>query len=226
MTTQLIIIRHGNTFLPDETPVRVGARTDLDLVPSGQKQGRQLGEFFKTTGITPAVFYSAELKRSYQTAEIARDELDKNIPIETTNIFDEIDYGPDEAKTEEEVYARIGKQAVEKWNESAIVPDGWKVNPDEIIKNWTEFTDMIAEKYPNQTVAVVTSNGIARFAPHLTGDFDGFAANNKIKIKTGAMCFLHQEDNHWAIDIWNLRPKDYFKNPEGYDLTQVKNQAA
>ena len=32
MTTRIIIARHGNTFAKDETPRRVGGRTDLDIV--------------------------------------------------------------------------------------------------------------------------------------------------------------------------------------------------
>ncbi len=41
--TKLIIIRHGNTFNPDQTPLRVGAGTDIPLVTSGREQAKNIG---------------------------------------------------------------------------------------------------------------------------------------------------------------------------------------
>ena len=40
--TQLLIVRHGNTFETGETPRRVGLRTDLPLSSSGRKQANAL----------------------------------------------------------------------------------------------------------------------------------------------------------------------------------------
>lgn len=47
----LIIARHGNTFGPDDTPTRVGARTDLPLVESGIQQARLLGTHLRALGL-------------------------------------------------------------------------------------------------------------------------------------------------------------------------------
>ena len=54
---------------------------------------------------------------------------------------------------------------------------------------------------------VVTSNGIARFAPHITGDFDGFAARHKIKISTGGICVFDHDGQNWHVRNWNIRPE-------------------
>ena len=51
--TTLIIARHGNTFGPEDTPTRVGARTDVPLVGSGLEQGRALGRWLKAQGLRP-----------------------------------------------------------------------------------------------------------------------------------------------------------------------------
>ena len=72
LMTTLIIARHGNTFGPDVTPTRIGARTDLPLVESGQTQGEKLGAWLKENEVYPEVVYSSELQRTKQTAEIAR----------------------------------------------------------------------------------------------------------------------------------------------------------
>ena len=54
-------------------------------------------------------------------------------------------------------------------------------------------------------VMVVTSNGIARFAPHITGDFDGFAAAHPLKISTGAVCVLSYDNGKWHVIGWNVK---------------------
>jgi probable phosphoglycerate mutase len=53
---------------------------------------------------------------------------------------------------------------------------------------------------------VVTSNGIARFAPYITGDFEGFAAEHKIKLSTGALAVFKHENGPWRVEGWNIRP--------------------
>ncbi len=202
--TTLIIARHGNTFGPEDTPTRVGGRTDIPLVEKGRRQAKAIGTYLKENNLTPDIAYSATLKRTKETADLALLSAEVTIPIETLDIFDEIDYGPDENQTEEIVIQRIGKEAIEQWDKNATVPDGWKVNPDEIIKNWHRFAQNISEQ--NQTVLVVTSNGIARFAPHITGDFDSFAKQHTIKLKTGAIGILTFSQGKWRVTDWNIVP--------------------
>lgn len=209
MQTRLIIVRHGNTFGPGDTPTRVGARTDLPLVASGERQGQMLGLYFRRFDIRPDVVITSRLKRAYDTARIALQTLGLDVSIHTDRQFDEIDYGPDENKTDEEIIARIGAQALADWNERAKVPDGWRVQPEVIIDNWLAFGERCRSDFAGQTILVVTSNGIARFAPHLTGDFEGFARSYDIKISTGALCVLHEQDGCWSIDLWNLKPADW-----------------
>ncbi len=204
--TTLIIARHGNTFGPEDTPTRVGAHTDLPLVEKGEAQGRAIGKYLSENRMIPDVVYASELQRTQRTAELAIKESGVGNPVYTLDIFNEIDYGPDENKTEDDVIARIGEQAIKDWDEHAKVPDGWKVDPEQIIENWKKFADQICAFDDNETVLVVTSNGIARFAPHITGDFDGFAAKHKIKLSTGAMAIFKHVNGEWRIKEWNIRP--------------------
>lgn len=211
MTVKLILIRHGNNFDKGDVVLRVGKDTDLPLSNSGKEQAVLLGKYFKLKNINPDVVFTSNLKRTIQTAEIALKEAGIERPLNKLEIFDEIDYGPDEGKPETEVVARIGQEALDKWAESAIVPDGWIVNPQKIIQSWKDFGKILEEKYDGKTVIVVSSNGVMRFVPHMTGDFENFAKNNKIKVKTGAVCYLHKDktDANWTIDGWNERPKDF-----------------
>lgn len=200
MTTRLIIARHGNTFGPADIPTRVGARTDLSLVESGQKQARALGQYLKAHNLVPDLILTSQLKRTKEMAEIAKAEM--GLPIEThpLAIFNEVDYGPDENKTEEDVIARIGQDAIQQWDKHAIVPDGWKVDPEEIKRNWTNFANGLEA---GSTTLVITSNGIARFVPHIASNPEAAAS---LKISTGALCILERNETNWVIKGWNIKP--------------------
>ncbi|QMT61780.1 histidine phosphatase family protein [Legionella sp. PC997] len=208
MRTRLLVARHGNTFAPGELVRRVGI-TDLPLVNSGFTQGNKLGNYLKTNGLIPDVIFTSKLKRAIQTAEQAQKTMGTHLSIETLAIFNEIDYGPDENLPEEEVVARLGKEAIYAWETQAIVPEGWNVDPSLLIQNWVDFSLRIRKEYPGKTCLVVTSNGIARFAPYLTGDFAAFSAQYGIKVATGGLCvFEHKEPSGtWDCLAWNVKPQ-------------------
>lgn len=211
MVTKLIIARHGNTFDKGDVVLRVGVGTDLPLSSSGREQGVLMGKYFLKENLRPDVVFSSELKRTKETAEIALETAGLPKKVEPLAIFNEIDYGPDEGKPEEEVVARVGEEALTLWDEKGIVPDGWRFDPEACIRMWRDFAAEIEKKYKGRTVLVVTSNGVARFCPYLTGDFEKFSRENKIKISTGALCFLSKEDGeaNWVVDAWNVRPRDF-----------------
>lgn len=203
--TRLVIARHGNTFEADETPCRVGLKTDIPLVESGREQAKKIGQYLKQHDLVPEITYSSQLKRTIETAEIAIKEAGFTQPVFPLEIFNEIDYGPDENKEESDVIARIGEQAIQDWNEKATVPDGWDVNPDAITRNWRGFCDHIVRD-EQDCILVVTSNGIARFAPYILESFDDFTASHTLKIATGALCVFEHDGKAWHAKDWNVRP--------------------
>ncbi len=205
---KLIIARHGNTFNKGETPTRVGSRTDIPLVDSGKEQAKLIGEYLVKEGMVPDVIYSSPLKRTMETAEIALDSMGVTRTIYPLDIFTEIDYGPDENKTEEEVIARIGEEAILSWNKRGIVPEGWLVNPEEIQNNWKGFAKDLISKDISRAL-VITSNGIARFSPCISEDLSFFAASHDIKIGTGCLCIFNFDGVSWKNEGWNIKPKDF-----------------
>lgn len=211
MTTRLIIARHGNTFEKGQTPTRVGGRTDLALVET--ERGTNVGLYLKQTGLLPDAVFAAPLKRTTETAKLAVKALGIDLPVMAETSFTEIDYGPDENKTEDEVIARIGQEAIDNWNKNAVVPNGWVVDPQGIINDWKNFADKVVTEYNGKNVLVVSSNGIIRFAPYLTGDFDAFCTEYDIKVGTGCVCIFEKEDtaDNWHCVAWNIKPKDYLK---------------
>lgn len=217
----LIIARHGNTFRPGETPTRVGAHTDLPLVE--EERARGIGRYLKQNGLVPSRIIAAPLQRTLHTARLAAEELGNPCPVLPDSRFIEVDYGPDENKTEPEVMARLGRlaagagadalsaeelellgaQAIDLWNARAIVPAGWQVDVPGIIAAWQQLAAEVAE---GEVLLCVSSNGVIRFAPHITGDYTAFCAEHDIKVPTGGVCiFTCGEDGAWYCTEWGVK---------------------
>jgi probable phosphoglycerate mutase len=213
MKTIIVVARHGNTFAKGETPRRIGAKTNLPLVET--LRGTSVGLYLKAHALVPSAIYAAPLSRTLQTAELAAAACGAEVAITELNEFTEIDYGPDENKTEEEVFLRLGagdpnrgRATVEAWNVSATVPDGWRVDVRRIVDAWLEFAAAVETGLKGKIALIVTSNGIIRFAPHLTGDFDGFANGHELKVATGAVCIFEKDEDarFWTCREWNVKP--------------------
>ena len=205
MVTILIIARQGNTFTKEQTPTRVGGRTDLPLVET--ERGTNIGKYLKLKNWLPDAVFAAPLKRTMDTAKLAVAEMKLPLEVMEEDSFREVDYGPDENKTEDEVIARIGEEAIKLWNEKAIVPSGWLVNVEDLIQTWQRWADKIAKEYKDKNVLIVSSNGVIRFAPYITGDFAAFAKEHDIKVGTGCVCVFEKEGNNpWKCVGWNVKP--------------------
>ncbi|MAS88034.1 MAG: phosphoglycerate mutase [Micavibrio sp.] len=202
--TRLIIARHGNTFEKDQIPTRVGGRTDLPLVQSGVEQAMMLGLYLKAHDLVPDAAYCSNLQRTKLTAKIALKTISIYFEPEERDFLNEVDYGPDENLTEDKVIARIGEQAIKDWDNHAKVPDGWLIDPAQVKQDWCDFADEIKES--GKTHLVVTSNGIARFAPYITNDFQDFIKKFKLKLSTGSLAILDYKNGKWFVVDWNIRP--------------------
>ena len=120
----LIIARHGNTFRKGETPTRVGSRTDLELVE--EERGLGIGRYLLKLGLQPTRILAAPLKRTMGTARLAAQALASTCDVQPDARFIEVDYGPDENKTEEEVMARLGAVA---YRQAGSDPDSLIASP-------------------------------------------------------------------------------------------------
>lgn len=207
-STRLIIVRHGNTFLPGEAPRRVGGRTDLPLVPSGVAQAKTLGLYLKAIGISPRVIFAGPLKRTRETAALihASGGFDEAV-IEIKDGLRELDYGPDENQNESAVEARLGKAALTAWEEKGIVPSGWQVEVDTLLDMWKALGQKALKDYAGQDLLVVTSNGVARFAAALVGGLTSLSEAYGLKLATGAYGIFEAKDaGVWQVQVWNKRP--------------------
>lgn len=207
MTVKLIIARHGNTFELEETPRRVGKGTDLSLVEAGHAQAKKLGAYLKAHNMIPNTVYTSNLKRTIETAEGALAEMGVTRMLHRSDLFDEIDYGPDENRVESEVIARLGADAYNAWDFEGVMPRDWSPQPEVIRKRWQDFARHCEKTHDGQTVLVVTSNGIARFAPEIANNAsDVVPDKKKTKMSTGAFSIFEGDGGLWMIAEWNRKP--------------------
>lgn len=208
MTTRLILVRHGNTFNPGETPVWVGARTDLPLVPKGVEQARALGEALKAAAIIPTALFCGPLQRTRRAAEIAAeiagfDAAEIKIDARLT----EIDYGKWEAKSSEEIEAMGFAAAQDAWNKQCVYPKDadWQPTEDKIIAD-TDSVMADAARIGGDVV-VVSSNGILRY--YARAGINAAAFPDR-KVATGAVCVMAHDGAGWRIERWNQPPQQAF----------------
>ena len=195
---RLTIARHGNTFLPEETPRRIGARTDLPLVASGIAQAEALARHFRSRDIAFQTIFCGPLRRTRQTAAIIADRLGTPT-IRVAEWLGEIDYGPDESQEEAAVRKRVGQEALDRWESEGIEAPGWEVRREWRLAQWQR---VLADPPPGHTL-FVTSNGAARFAllalrlPRLP----------PLKLATGAYGEIAAEPmGAWSVPRWNITP--------------------
>ncbi|MDH5368844.1 MAG: histidine phosphatase family protein [Gammaproteobacteria bacterium] len=198
--TYIYLVRHGNTFKKDEVPRRVGSRTNIPLVESGFAQADALGIYFANNKINFSKAYSSPLLRAQQTTQQILQHQPDKIEIQSLDLLNEIDHGPDENKIESEVEARIGKEAIQQWDNNAIVPEGWIVNYEQRIIGWQSF---IKEHEMCGNLLMVTSNGAARF---LLKAFQLKDTQQNLKLRTGAYGCLTLTNGELALKGWDIRP--------------------
>lgn len=203
--TTLIIARHGNTFAPGEPPRRVGRLTDLPLVASGEEQAVRLGKYLKEHLLIPDRIVTSTLQRTQQTALLAAQAMGWGGTSESSPLFDELDYGPDENRDESDVRARLGEAALRQWEEQGVLPpgSGWSPDAATLRQCWRDFATELFVTAPQRKTLVVTSNGVARFALSLTE-----GEKPSLKLATGGFGVLtrRNDESFWRVVGWNIRP--------------------
>jgi probable phosphoglycerate mutase len=191
MTARLWIMRHGNTFETGEPPRRIGARTDPPLTETGREQAAALRDRFAREGVAFAGLLAGPLARTRETARILAGGAPKIVPW-----LAEIDHGPDEDADEGAVIARVGEGALAAWDRDAVPPPGWIVDADARLTAWR---GLFARARGD--VALVTSNGAARFAL--------LALTRRpasLKLRTGAWGRIDVDGGRACLAEWDLRP--------------------
>lgn len=198
-----VIVRHGNTFEAGEPPRRIGARTDLSLTAAGLAQAEALGAHFAAQGLGFLRVLASPLARTRQTAGAILAHLPGAPEAEPVDWLREIDHGPDEDRTEPEVLARIGAQALAEWDARAVPPPGWAVDAEARISAWRALFS--GDHGPT---LLVTSNGAARFALIAVGlEVGAYEVPGGMKLATGSYGVIRRgEDGVLGVTEWGVKP--------------------
>ncbi len=205
MSTRLILIRHGNTFGPGDKVVWCGARTDLPLVESGRAQAEALGRHFAEIGQSCDAVIAGPLLRTRQHARIIKDKIGYARNIRIDERLREINYGPWEALSTQEIIALGGAAELDAWDKHAKWPQspGWYPEEAQIKQDITQFLEESVAQYEGKTLFIVSSNGLMRFFARLA---ENPRAASDLKVRTGHYCQMSWQDGAWHIDDWNRAP--------------------
>jgi len=198
--TKILLARHGNTFGPGDTPVWVGAKEDLPLVESGEAQAEALGEALAAAGLTPGRIVCGPLKRTRRAAEIVAGLTGFAGEAEIDDRLREIDYGSWGGKSNDQIVAEFGQDALDSWDKRHRRPDGADWSPDEATLK-THALAAMRDAAAGPLTLVVTSNGVLRYMhAALTG------ADVNAKVKTGHICAADIDDETGTRLFWNEKP--------------------
>ena len=199
-TKRLLIVRHGDTFLPHEPPRRIGTRTDLPLTPRGEAQAREVAAWLTARDIRPDLALTGPLQRARRTAQIILTDMACECRLDEAAWLDEVDYGADEGRPEYEVVERVGADALARWDRSAEPPPGWPIDRADTIAQCVNGVRAL----PFGTTLLVTSNGTARFILLALG----LRTTDTLKLRTGAVGEVAIDGGEARLGCWNVRPHD------------------
>ncbi len=208
----LILIRHGNTFESTQTPTQVGSKTDLPLTSKGRSQAEQVASYLKAQKILPAGIYAGTLARQIETAHIIGKSLGLENALHLNEpALTEIDYGPWEGLTAEEIMLKWSEE-YQKWTQQAEWPEhlfgGTLEGHIDAINVWLMH---VRNAYkPGETVLGVTSNGLMRLFYSLEKEkwrqIVQARQMENFKVKTGHFCVLELFQDSLKVKTWNQSP--------------------
>ncbi len=203
MKTELLLVRHGNTFAPGDKVVWAGARTDLPLTKDGRAQAEQFGKMLKIAKYRPARILTGPLQRTRQHADIISQALNLSKPIDIHNALREIDYGIWEGRSTEEIERLGGGDELTLWTTKSQWPHTPNWQPDEA----TVQRDILHLMQTLSDIAglslLITSNGILRFFARATVNPPLLS---DVKVRTGHWCRIVWQGEEWRIINWNYPP--------------------
>ena len=134
----------------------------MPLTAEGVRQGEALGRHFAGNGTHFSRVLVGPLRRTLGTADALCAQLMSAPRSEVAMFLAEIDHGPDENALEVDVVARIGADALSRWDTELRCPPGWVDDRDSRLASWRALRSRLVAD--GGTTLVVTSNGAARFA--------------------------------------------------------------
>jgi 2,3-bisphosphoglycerate-dependent phosphoglycerate mutase len=121
MTTQLILLRHGESEWNAKNLFT--GWVDVRLSEKGVAEATRGGQLLKERGLLPHVLHTSLLRRAIITSQIALDECDRSwIPVHRSWRLNERHYGALQGKDKAQTLAQYGEEQFMLWRRSFDVP--------------------------------------------------------------------------------------------------------
>ncbi|MES2857257.1 MAG: histidine phosphatase family protein [Bdellovibrionota bacterium] len=197
----IYIFRHGETEW--NRLRRLQGSTDIPLNETGRAQAIKLREFFAKNPVE--AFFSSDLGRAVETAEIARGE--STIPIILDPRLRETNLGEAEGLTDAEVASRFGdtwrawsSASPSDWNTAFPKGESKNQHADRLIACLHE----LLRKHPYEKVGVASHGGairriIHRLRPELT---------SPVMIGNCVLYEMHFSEDRGGLHITDINPRE------------------
>lgn len=179
---KIVLVRHGETEFRDKG--LLDGMTDTAMNENGTRQAKELAPKLKKYNFKK--IFSSTLKRSIDTAEIIKQELGLNLPIEKIESFREIDCGDCNGKSHESIGIEY-PELVKEWakNTDPPFPNGESLK-DVGERALPEFLKIIKENMGSDGDILIAGHGALNIA--LVGHFLKIPYGYRWKIKQSNCC--------------------------------------
>jgi len=117
----LILLRHGESEWNRQN--RFTGWVDVDLSVRGEAEARRAGQALQALPVD--IIFTSALRRAWRTAELVREELGADIPIERSEALNERHYGQLQGLNKDEVRQQYGEEQFRLWRRSYdVAPPG------------------------------------------------------------------------------------------------------